>query len=108
LWQDAAVRPQGPALPGLGIDERKDCVRWSLERVESADLFEVADRPVVAGEQEMVAIVNAATEFRIQVGTAASAGVVAGFIKPHVSALGGKPDRGGKASQTGADDMHRT
>jgi hypothetical protein len=56
----------------------------------------------------MVAIVNAAAELRIQIRTAAPASVAASFIESHTPTLGGKPDRSGEASETGADDMCRT
>jgi hypothetical protein len=56
----------------------------------------------------MVAIVDAATEFGIQIRAASPTGVTASFIKPHTPTLGGKLNRSGKASETGADDMHRT
>ena len=62
---------------------------------------------MVAGEQEMISIVDAATELCIQIRTATPAGVTAGFIKPHASTLGGQPHRSSKASDAGADDMHR-
>src|SRR5271166_4018842 len=63
---------------------------------------------MVAGEQQMVPVVNTATELRIHVRAATPAGVTAGFIKPHAPALASKPDRGGEASEPGADHMHRT
>ena len=62
---------------------------------------------MVAGEQEMIPIVDAAAELCIQIRTTTPAGVTASFIKPHVFTLAGKPDRSGEASETGADDMHR-
>ena len=55
----------------------------------------------------MVAVVDAAAELGIQIRAASPAGVTAGFIKPHAPTLGGKLDRSGEASETGADDMHR-
>ena len=62
---------------------------------------------MVAGEQEMISIVDTATELRIQIRTATPASVTAGFIKPHAPTLGGKLNRGGEAGEAGADDMHR-
>jgi hypothetical protein len=70
-------------------------------------LFEIAERPVVAGQQEMISIVDAAAELCIQIRTATPAGVTAGFIKPHAPTLGGQPDRSSEAGEAGADDMHR-
>jgi len=61
---------------------------------------------MIAGEQEMVAIVDTATQLRIEIGTATAAGMRGGFIKAHVSTLGGQPDCCGKAREAGADDMH--
>ena len=39
---------------------------------------------------------------------ASPAGVTPGFIKPDAPTFAGKLDRSGKASETSADDMHRT
>jgi len=49
-----------------------------------------------------------ATEFRIQIRTAAPAGVTAGFVEVYPVTLGGELDRCGEASETGADDMNGT
>jgi hypothetical protein len=62
---------------------------------------------VVAGEQEMISIVNAATELCIQIRSATPAGVEAGFIKPHTPTLGSQSHRSSEASEASADDMHR-
>ena len=63
---------------------------------------------MVAGEQEMISIVDAAAELCIQIRTTTPTGVTASFIKPHVFTLGGKPDRSSEARETGPDNMYRT
>jgi hypothetical protein len=62
---------------------------------------------VVTGEQKVISIVDAAAELCIQIRTATPAGVTAGFINPHAPTPGGQPDCSSKASEAGADDMHR-
>src|SRR6516165_9209024 len=106
-WKSPTVWPQGPAPAGIGIHKGEDCFRWALQGIERADPFEVVERGLVAGKQEMVAIINAAAELRIQIRTTAPAGIAARLIKPHVLAFGGQPDSSGEASKTGPDDMHR-
>ena len=54
----------------------------------------------------MVAVVDPAAELRIEIGTAAPAGMTTGFVELHPATLGGQLDRGGKTGETGADDMH--
>src|SRR4029077_14513522 len=89
------------------IHKGKNCVPRTLERTERADLSKVAQRPVVAAEQEMIAVVDAAAKFRIHIRKGAPAGIASGLIQPHVSTLAAKLDRSRETSETGADDMHR-
>jgi len=63
---------------------------------------------MVAREQEMVAVVDPAAEFRIQVRTTAAARMMAGLVNLYPAARSSQLDRCGKSSEAGADHMHRT
>src|SRR5215831_3621454 len=54
----------------------------------------------------MVAIVDPAAQLRVEIGTAAPAGVPRSFMQKHEAAGIGKPDRRSKASQPRSDDVH--
>src|SRR5580704_1970981 len=54
----------------------------------------------------MIAVVDAAAEFGIEIRAAAPAGMAAGLVQHNRAAGGGQLDRRGEPRQTGADDMH--
>src|SRR6266849_1924672 len=55
----------------------------------------------------MVAVVDSAAEFRVEIGSAAPAGMTTGFVQLYPPTCGAEFDRGGKTGETGPDDMHR-
>lgn len=60
---------------------------------------------MVTAQQQMIAVVDAPAEHVVVVGPAAPAGMASRFVKRHGNAGLGQPDRGGKAGQSGADDV---
>ena len=99
------IRAQDPALPSRSINERKDRILRALKRIECAAPFEIAECSTITGKQEMVAVVDPATEFRIEIGSAAPAGMKARFVQTYFTTCGSKLDRGSKTGKTGANDM---
>ena len=92
---------------GRKIDKRKARVRRPNETVAGADRFEIAQRCPVAGQQEMVAVIDRDPKHRVQVGAAAPARLIGRLIDGRVYALPAKPHGGGEAGETGADDVDR-
>jgi hypothetical protein len=101
----AAVRPQGPALAARRLDKREDRVERAFERLTRADPIEIVARRAIAGEQEMVAVVDPAAEFGIEIRTTAPTGVPAGLVEPHRPTGVGERGRGGEPGEPGAHDM---
>jgi len=53
----------------------------------------------------MVAVVDPATEFRIEIGSAAPAGMKARFVEPYSATCSSELDCRSKTGKTGANDM---
>ena len=107
-----SVRPHTPALPGLRVDERKDGILRPLQRVACADPFEIVERPAVSGQQQMVAVVDAAAELVIEIGTAAAAGMrrllrkaAPGTLLPPMSTAAARPARPAPTICTGQSPL---
>ena len=75
------------------------------ERTGRADGFKKREGGMVAAQQKMVTVIDAPAEHVVMVRTAAPAGMAGRFVQGHGNAGLGQPDRGGKAGQSGADDV---
>src|SRR5437867_5081944 len=102
------IRAQDPALPGRSIDKGKDRLLRTLKRIEPAAPVEIAEGSIVAGKQEMVAVVDPAAELRIEIGSAAPAGMKARFVQTYLATCSSKLDCGSETGKTGANDMRCT
>ncbi len=100
-----AIRPQDPPLPGRHVDKRESRVLGAVDRAARADPLEIVERAAIAGEQQMVAVVETAAELGVEIGTAAPAGMAARLVEPHFSPGGGQGYRGREPGKPGADDM---
>ena len=71
------------------------------------DAFEIFERCLVAGQHEMVAIVDPTAELGIEIGAAASPGL-AGWPRAEYAgaALGSQARRRREPSEPGPDDVH--
>src|SRR5215472_5706315 len=70
-----------------------------------ADVAQISERDAIAGEQQVIAVVDLHAERGIVVGTAAAAGKGRGFVYDDALAVPGKLERSGQASKSGADDV---
>src|SRR5271155_2094587 len=70
-----------------------------------ADPVEIGDCRAVAGEQQMVAVIDMAAESRIEIRAAAPAGVAARLVEPHAAPGIGQRYCCGKPGEPGADDI---
>ncbi len=71
-----------------------------------ADRREIGHRRAVALQQQMIAVVDAAAERRIEIRAAASAGLRRCLMENHGNPGIGKPHRCGEPGEPRADDMH--
>ncbi len=69
---------------------------------------QIVERRLIAGQKEMIAVVDPASELGIEIGAAASAGMEGGFIQDHGAAGVGERDRGREPGESCTDDMHAT
>ena len=60
----------------------------------------------VAGQQQMVAVVDGEVGGGVEIGTAAAAGLLRGLVDMHLVIGIGQPHGRGKAGNAGADDMN--
>src|SRR5215471_6299083 len=99
------VESQGPALLRRDIEKGEDRLRRAFEGAEGAQSVDISERVIVAGKNEVVAIVDPAPEFRVEIRTAAPASVRGGFVQAHGATGGGKFDRCGQAREARPDDV---
>ena len=104
---DAALaQAKRPALAGGEIGERESgLARLPRQSVAGADAGEVIERRPIAGQEEVVAVVDDEVERRIVIGAAAPAGGARRLVHDDGSPLVRQPDRGAKAREPGADDV---
>ena len=92
----------------LSLCRRNSRLARTSKRIERAAPFEIAKRSLVTGKQKMVAVVDSAAEFRIEIGSAASAGMKARFVQTYLATCSSKLDCGSETGKTGANDMRCT
>ena len=79
--------------------------RLPRQSVAGADAGEVIERRPIAGQEEVVAVVDDEVERRIVIGPAAPAGGARRLVHDDGSPLVRQPDRGAEARQPRADHM---
>ena len=72
-----------------------------------ADAAQIVERRAIAGQQQVIAVVDRHAERSIVIGPAAAAGEGGRLVHDHASAARGKPQRRGQAGKAGADDVNR-
>ena len=76
------------------------------ELILAADAAQECQRRIIAGQQQMVAVVDLHSERRIEIGAAAAAGVGRGLVDDDLARhQSDQPQGGGEAGKAGADDM---
>ncbi len=93
-------------LAGRDIDERDRCLGRPLERIERPDARDIGRRRLVAGEEQVIAVVDANAQLGIDKGAAASASLRSRFVEDDRMALIGQHNGCGQAGEPGPDDMH--
>ncbi len=83
-------------------------MRRTDQLIGTADIVQKVHGGVIAGQQQMIAVVDGHADRRIVVGTAAAPGERRGLVHDHTIAARGQFERGRKAGKTGADDVDRT
>src|SRR5438105_11240651 len=94
-----------PTLVCSEIDEVEAGLRGSGEGVLCADGAQVRHDGVIAGQHEMIAVVDDLAERRIEVGAATSTGLWRAFVERHTGTFARQRTGGGKPGETRADDM---
>ena len=77
----------------------------AAQAVRGADRLEVAERAKVAAQQQMIAIVDDPAEAAVEVGAAAAARLLGGFVERHRLAQLEQPDRRGEAREPRPDHV---
>ena len=75
------------------------------QAVSRADVVEISQHRFIAGQHQMIAVVDHHVDRGIMVGAAAAAGLVGGLMQRHIHARSAQPCRRGEAGHTGANDM---
>ncbi len=101
----AGVGPEVPALAARDVEKRVTRFRLADQRAPRADRVEIGYRRLVARDQQVVAVVDAATQRRVEIGAATSARLRRRFVDGDADPCLAQPQRGGEAGQSGADDM---
>src|SRR5438876_1190558 len=70
-----------------------------------ADPLEIVESCTVAAEQQMIAVVDAAAELAVEIGTAAAAGLRARLVNGHIATGAGEADRRRQSCQPRSDDV---
>jgi len=81
--QPAAIGAQGPARAAAKIEKGDARLLGTGERRRRADRLDIGHGVAIAGEQQMIAIVDAAAELLVEIGAAAAARLRARFIERH-------------------------
>src|SRR3546814_10273893 len=89
-----------PAFAAGEVEEGKGGLGRAGQAVCGADLPHEIQRRRVRGEQDVVAVVDAALELGILVGAAATAGLGGGFVERDLPAGLGKAQRGRKPGRS--------
>ena len=76
-----------------------------MQRVAGADAVEKGHRGVVAGEQQMIAVVDAAAQRLVEIRSATATRCGAGLVQGDTPAALDQFDGGRQTCQPGADDM---
>ncbi len=105
--QPAAVRAHGEFAVALQVDEAEAGPGRRRQPVAGADQVEIAPDVAVAGQHQVVAVVDHPVQRRLVEGAAAAAGPGRGLVHHRRDAGAGELDRGGEAGQPAADHMHR-
>src|SRR6185312_7703960 len=104
--QSGIAEIEQPALAGRDIDKRKLRDLRSDQPGLGADRPCIGHRMMVARQQEMVAVVDGEVGRRVEIGTATAARGLRGFVKAHEPTGIGEPHGGGKAGDSGADNVN--
>ena len=70
----AVVEPQRPALAARQIGEGKFGTRRTDQAISAPMLAQIVERGVIAGQQQMIAVVDGHADRGVVIGTAAAAG----------------------------------
>ena len=107
--QPPGIGAQAPALAGREVCEVEGGLVGTGERVgRRADGLEEAQRVGIAGEQQVVAVVEGQAQGRVVVGAAAPARLLGGLVQNHPGPGLGQGDGRGQAGQAGTDDVDDT
>ena len=105
---EPGVSPDRPALAGREIDEGETRRRRPAKARTRADEVEVRKGANIAGQHEMVAVVDLHAEGGIEIRAATPARLVGRLMKRDRQTARGQPHGGGQSRQTRADDMDLT
>src|SRR5215469_10732033 len=101
------IEPQLPALLRCYVDKGEYRLRRAFEGSECAKSFDIGERIIVAGKNEVVAVVDAAAEFCVEIRAAAPTSMRGGFVQTHGATSGGRSNRRCEAGEPSANDMHQ-
>ena len=104
-WNRPVVEAQRPTRTACEIGEGKLGARRTNQLRFGADAAQIPERGVIAGQQQMVAVVDRHADRCIVIRTAAAAREGGRFVHHDGAALRCEPHRGGKAGEAGADDV---
>src|SRR6185312_877523 len=99
------IRRERPTLVRGEIDEVEAGLCRPGKGVLCTDGAEIRHDGVVAGQHEMIAIVDDLAERRIEIGTATSARLWRAFVERHARAFARQRTGGGEPGKTRAHDM---
>ena len=103
--QRPAVGSHHPALASRQIDKRKARRTRPDQAVRGTDGGEIGERATVAAHQQVIAVVDHPPERTVEERTAASTGLIGGFVQRDAPALAHEPYGGSQSREPGPDHM---
>ncbi len=103
--QPAVAEIELPALAGRDVAERKQRALRSDQPRLGADRARVSQRMAVAGQQQMIAVVDHQIGGGVEIGSTTTAGGLRRLVDAHPVISVGQPDGRGEAGNAGTDDV---
>ena len=102
------IDAQRPAITARDVRESEIGRSGTGESAGGADGIEIGQRGAIAGEQEMIAVVDHDAQCRVMIRPATSSGLAGALVHDDPPPALGETHRRSEAGQTGADDVDRS
>ena len=103
----SVIYVDGPPLTGVEIEKWEYGTRRPGQPIAGADAIEIVKGGIISRQHEMIAVVDLGLKQRIMPGAAAPTRLGRGLMNHDREPARGEFDSGGKAGDTGPDDVNR-